>query len=271
MKRMDYRGNLLNFVKRRKIEHPTKEDVAGLCPHLCEDQICEIFDKVNNGKSAYFAAPPIKVRTAFQILTVDPPYKSDTSDRPVRLSWSYAGRIDSGFASYAFADDAMLFADQHWGDELVEDTWKDYIDFYLDDPSDLDKNRNPATKLIIGVGLNQGFNEIMNDRSAPKNELIRDSVVIASTCVLTKHEMKGGRGGYAEFNCAYCGSGLSLCRCCGCGHNFHDNQLRSGWDTPLPTNLISIAREAGWEFKQDPQIAIDTERTSWRNNYRAHA
>lgn len=77
------------------------------------------------------------------------------------------------------------------------------------------------------------------------------------------HELKGGRGGYTDFNCAYCGYGLGLHGCGCCGHTFEDDHMRCGWNTPLSKKMVEFLQQSGHVFKQDPQIAWNLERTQY--------
>jgi len=117
------------------------------------------------------------------------------------------------------------------------------------------------------VTLNRDLNEIINDHSRPESELFDDAIAEMTIDEKIWHELKGGRGTFTEFNCAYCGSGLGFSGCSGCGHKFDDDQFRCGWSTPLSKKMVELLQQKGLVFKKDPQIAWATERDRF-NEYK---
>lgn len=259
----------LEILNRLPIRNPTPGDMAAVCPHLTLEQAVEAFNK-DSDYETYVACPPLRVDGAFQIIS----YRKAKAEDPACLCWSYANRILQSYADgkphgdvfceYPYVTEAIKFAEENWGDELILDTWESVQEIYVQDPSELGKgwlcDGQPTTKAVLCVTLNRDLNEIINDHSRPTSELFDDAIVEMTIDDKVWHELKGGRGGYIDFNCAYCGSGLGLSVCTGCGHRFKDDHMRCGWETPLSKKMVEFLQQNGHVFKKDPQIAWNTER-----------
>jgi hypothetical protein len=274
MNKQEYR----KILSRLPIQNPTPEDMAQLCPHLTQEQAVEAFH--NQERSSYVACPPLRIRGAFQIVSFYGEWvHSQTGEtHPPQLSYSYAGRTPQSYSDgqahgdvfheYQYASEAIKFAEDNWGDDLILDTWESVVEIYVQDPSELTLGIGlygnscggyPTTKAVLGICLNRELNVIINEYHKPQSVLFDEAIIEMTLDPVVWHELKGGRGGYIEFNCAYCGSGLGLCGCSGCGHRFDDDQYRCGWNTPLSQKMIKILQASGHVFKKDPQIALKTE------------
>lgn len=279
MKKDEYRS----LLGQLPIKNPTADDMVRMCPHLTEDQAVDAFMT----GSGYVACPSLHIRHAYQVLSYHKEWveeikvrREDTQvitgrkNHPARLEWAFGSRT---LASYAdgkphgdvfgetkHREEAMRFANENWGNELILDDWVSVVNFIIQDPTDLVNDRyhtdSPRTKAVLYVALNRDLNEIINDRSKPESELFDEAISQMTLDRKIWSEIKGGRGGYTDYNCAHCGSGLSLSCCTGCGHRFHDDQFRSGWSTPLSRKMVAFLREHGHDFKIDPEIAWTRER-----------
>lgn len=286
MNREEYRS----LLERLPIKSPTPEDIALMCPHVAPDEAVRIL----NTESGYIACPPLRIRGAFQIICYSPERTVEisaqgscngeatqvitgTKSYPSMLSLAHVGRTARSYADgnwrndfqtqYASADEAMRFAEDNWGDELILDSWISVLNICLQDPSDLvndcHHHDSPRTKALLTLALNRGFNCIVNDYSTPKSEQLDEAIVDMTIDHRVSREFLGGRGGYNEYNCAYCAAGLSLSGCSGCGHRFRDDQYRSGWGVPLSKKMVAFLCEKGHVFNQNPQVAWDQERKTW--------
>lgn len=276
-----------SILGRLPIKSPTPQDMAMLCPHLTMQEAVAAF---TNG-SGYVACPPLRIRHGFQIISYHKEFVEEIKvwgvvngketqvitgkkNHPARLDWSYARRTQDSyvdgkshgdvFHSYDHMHKAMKFAEEHWGDELILDNWESVIQFYIQDPTDLVNDRYhqdyPRTKAVLWVTLSRDFNFVINDGSKPLSELLDEVIMQMTLDHVIWHELKGGRGGFLEFNCANCGAGLGLTGCYGCGHRFNDDHFRSGWHTPLSRKMVAFLRENGHKFRVDPEIAWAKER-----------
>ena len=81
-------------------------EVADLvAPHLTQEDIDNIVEPVRNGETVYFAAPSLRVRNAFHVLTAVPASEASKADshfpRPAQkahLRWSWASRTTESYA-----------------------------------------------------------------------------------------------------------------------------------------------------------------------------
>lgn len=267
--REDYIGRL----GKLSIENPTPEDMALVCPHLTQEQAVAAFEPKGDNLSSYVACPPVRIRGAFQIVNFTKKFTaSDGKICPPHLSWAFASRTRESykdkrshgdiFHPYKWMEEAISYAEEHWGDELVLDNWASHIAIYVQDPSDLTERETPKTKAVVYFTTDREWNDII-DRSKPKSEVINDNIVIATLNRLEGNELKGGRGSYTHFNCAYCSAGLGGSGCTECGHRFRDDHFRSGWYTPLPKKLVDLLEQSGHIFKRDPAIAQQRELNRW--------
>jgi len=248
----------LELLAAKAIENPTPADVAAVAPHLTLAQIEDLFARSASGQySTYFAAPSLYVRFAYHALALIN-YEGET-----RLQWSYAHRTRESytnshvkgdvFTDTAYQNEAIAFANAAWGDQLVLDTWDDVGTNVVQDPTTLNKYGGPVTKFQVFWAISRDWNEIHNDHTVPEWKQWDNALVRVTTDRLEAGELKGGRGGFTEFNCAYCGYGLDLERCDGCHHHFHDDHFRCGWSTPLPPKIVEYLRDLGHTFVVAPE------------------
>lgn len=283
MKKSEYRS----LLGQLPIKNPTHEDLARFCPHLTKEQAV----KSLQSERGVVACPSLYIRNGYQILcyykewtetvTIYDPVTDNpttvTKNHPPMLSWLGSGRTIQSykdgkphgdvFYNYKHIAEAINFANKNWGDELVIDDWEAVMEIYLQDPSDLVTDRyhrnDPRTKMVIYLALNRDYNEIINDRSKPEHEQLGAAVTQITNDRLIWSEIKGGRGGYTEFSCAYCGSGLNLDHCKGCGHRFRDNLFRCGWYTPLPKKVTDYIVSQGHSFTINPEISVKRALEKW--------
>jgi len=286
MKKEEYRA----ILSRLPIKSPTPQDMAMLCPHLTAEEAVQAF-KTDSG---YVACPPLRIRHGFQIVSYRKEWVEEikvwgiingertqtitgTKNHPALLDWSYAGRTRDSYADnkshgdvftpYRHMDKAMKFAEANWGKELILDDWVSIVELYIQDPTDLVNDRYhqdyPRTKAVLYVTLKRDLNDVCNDHTTPESELFDDAISQMTLDPVIWYEIKGGRGCFTEFNCARCGAGLALSSCTGCGHRFHDDQMRCGWNTPLSRKMVAFLRTNGHKFLVDPEFAWKKEQQRW--------
>lgn len=275
MDRSEYRS----LLGRLPIKSPTPADMAMLCPHLTTDEAVEAFT-TNDG---YVAVPPTRIRYGFLVIHYIKEWVEEgwgvtgTKNHPAMLVWAFAARTQRSytdgkshgdvFTESKYMERAMRFAEGNWGDELILDDWACFTHFYVQDPTDLVVDAyhfgDPRTKAVLGVAFARDLNNIVNDLTKPQSELFDEAIARMALDPIEYAELKGGRGVYTVYNCAHCGAGLSLSICNGCGHSYHDNKIRSGWNTPLTRKMVEYLRESGHTFGIDPQIEWEKEREHW--------
>jgi len=285
MQHLITRGGYLDRLRNLPIENPTPEDMATICPHLTLEQAVAAFTTKEH--SNYVACPPIKIKGAFQIVSLseewveevkvhrqgDPNVVEGKKTHPPALRYAFACRTPASYANgkshedafteYAHMEEAIAYAEENWGDELILDDWIDYVRMYVQDPSDLDECESPKTKAVVHLTTYRGWNTIINDHGKPESVVINDAIAVMTLDPFEAYEVKGGRGGYTEFNCAYCGGGLGLNHCHSCGQQFRDDYFRCGWYTPIPQKIVELLEESGHIFQMDPMIARRREREWW--------
>lgn len=279
----DYR-QLFNLLP---VYSPTAKDMALMCPHLTPEEAVKAF----RTGSGYVALPSLRIRHAFQIVNY---YGGHTETKwnwegnkkvvtgrkkhPDRLSYSYASRTPASYAdgkshgdvfsSYRHMHEAISYSEKHWGKDLILDTWEAAVNVILQDPSILVNDRyrrnQPKTTHVLYLALTKDVNGFNNDHSRPESEHYDEYIAEMTVDPVIAYELKGGRGGYTHYNCSYCGSGLHLSGCTGCGHTFRDDQFRCGWSTPLSFKQVTFLEENGHAFKKDPSIAWSQEKIDFR-------
>lgn len=248
-------------LSRLPIQNPTEDDMAALCPHLTKEQAVGAFMSCNG----YVVCPPLRVQGAFHALSYMREQEGGEGIVPPTLSLSFTGRTRASYTNDAVNSDifndhpgiaeATEYAEANWSSELVSDTWTTVLTIYVQDPTKLTQRGDPMTKAALHVTLNRELNEIINDYTRPQSQQFDDAIIEMTLDEMVWRELRGGRGGYTDYSCAYCGSGLSLSECNGCGHKFKDDYFRCGWSTPLSKKMVELLRQSGHVFKQDPEIA----------------
>lgn len=246
----------LEAMRRLPIDNPTTADFQSVCPHLTARQVKNAFTPQKGEREACVATPPARVRNGILVVRY-----FIGNDGP-RLHFFFSRRITQSRADDT-AQGAMAYADKYWPEQLVPDTWVDYSEFLVDDPANLAEDGGPTSKFVVGYALRRSKNTLYNDWSKPRSELFDDAIIQMSIDSFVSSELRGGRGGYCNYNCANCGAGLGLHGCPNCGLSFRDNGVRSGWNTPLPPKVVRLLKDAGHEFGVDPAIAWGAEREMW--------
>ncbi len=256
-------------MKQLPIRNPTQKDFQSVCPHLTPEQVLIAFTPKEDKETAYVAAPPMRIRHGHLVVS----YWGGDKEHEPRLDFAFSHRTLASYADgkphgdvfyhVTHQEEAMAYAEAHWDDRLILDTWVATGEFYVQDPTDLSERGYPKTKFIVRWTTSRDLNDIMNDWSRPQSEQFDDAIIELAVDEFVGSELKGGRGGYTEFNCAHCGAGLDLTGCHGCGHRFEDNHFRSGWNTPLPRKVVAFLQSQGHAFGKDPEIAWETERRRW--------
>lgn len=260
------RNEYLENLRRLPIENPTAEDMASVCPHLTKEQALAAF----RCDSGHVACPPLRIRGGHNVIAFYKDWKKPTLTHAFsgRTLKSYANGKKHGdiFTPSIYMEEAMLYAEDNWGDELIQDNWVDVIRFHIQDPTNLSKNGSPMTTHTLMVTINRDWNELINDHSKPESQLLDDAIMEMSLDPLIMNELKGGRGGFTQYNCAFCGHGLGLSGCNCCHHNFRDDQFRCGWDTPLSSKMVKFLQANGHVFKMNPKIAWGREEDTYYLN-----
>jgi hypothetical protein len=246
------------------IEEPDIDQLFAICPHLTARDIRSVFMREGGG---YIALPPLLVNGSFQVAHY---YPGDDREKlkPHLAVGAYSGRTHLSCApstselvaycsDYHFVREALAYAEAHWPACLVLDNWVDFLSVYLCDPRDLIEGvfGGPSVVRRVHVGLNRDWNELNNDHSKPRHEILDGAISITTTDAFEGLEIKGDRNYFERSYCALCGGGLSLSCCTGCGREYPFTALSTpsvGCLDPLPPKLVKLFHDAGHEFERDP-------------------
>jgi hypothetical protein len=217
------------------------------------------------------------IRGGFQIVNYTVQLEEGGKMYPPELRWVGTGRTLESYTDgrshgdalmkYAYMTEAMKFAENNWGGELILDSWDSVDAFLIQDPMDLDQNQYPRTKVVLYVTFNRSWDDMLNDYSRPRSELMNDAVVQMSTDAFVWQELTGGRSKNNDFNCACCASGLDSSGCLSCGHKFKDDGVRCSWNTPLSRKMVEFLQQHGYVFEKDPSIAWRSEQQRFARNF----
>ncbi len=268
---MTLKTDYLAMLQRLPIDEPRVEKVRVLFPHLAADEISAVLTWGKDSDSRHTALPPLRVDGAFQIVSLNGSCKTiDGTVLPQRLSWAQTGRTresygakagdyDDAFRSYRHMEKAIQFAQEQWASDLILDDWSSFIEIYVQDPTDLHEAKfstgKPKTKAVVGFTTARAWNDLINDHSKPRSQVIDDAIAQITTDKHIAEELRGGRGQFIEHNCAYDGAGLGLSSCGECGKEFKYDGSRGGSITPLSAKITGYLIAQGFQFGQDPEIA----------------
>mgnify|MGYP001615094976 CR=1 FL=1 len=288
--RVDLRAEYLSALTSlatRGIENPTDADLARVTPHLNTDQRKEVFVAGENG-IAYIACPPTLVRRGYNVISynLEPYMLSDGRIIPPTLRFASSARTLDSYADSRphgdvlvdepYQEEAMKYAEEHWGDKLVVDNWSYFTTMYVQDPTDLYPDGTgwsagtPKTKFTVYYTSYRDCTDMAKDHSKPQSEIVNDALAIATLNKVEGSELKGGRDGWTEFMCAHCAGGLGLSSCTNCGNQFRGDHIRSGHVEPISPKvepispkIVALIEGTGYKFTMDPSIAYERETQRW--------
>ncbi len=257
MCRMSYE-NALNFVTTGRAP-VTAAFAAQILPHLTKGEIRILLKKMQGRKYPYYLAiPPVLAEDNVLVLSIWPrnyPSKGNAARFELSHTSNEPNKVNYGKR-------ALTFARKHWGDQLVKRTWECTLTLAVQDPSKLTSSNQPWHLFEICMALSADLNALNGKDYAPHSTVINDHIVYITHQPARKKELRGQRGGYSNYNCSRCSSGLGL-ESCKCGFKFHDNKIRNGWDSALPQKVIAYLTNLGHTFVVDPKLAQAVEQGHW--------
>lgn len=285
-----------SILGRLPITNPTPQDMAECCPHLTEGQAIQAFTT----GSGYVACPPLRVRQAFHELQYDKGknegalFAIEGSDavtvgilsitRPPQLQWAYAGRISKYYANPKLRRNripqkkdlslAVQFAEDNWGNELINDNWKSFLSIHLRYSKNLNVDYSfggyPDEIAVLHVTLSRNYDDLTRDESKPPSEIVDGAILQMTTDPFIGRELKGGRAEDPLSRCAYCGSSFhteykhhyskSVCMNCS---NYEDPYNNGGWEFPLTPKMFAFFKEKGYVFTCDPETVRMRDHKEW--------
>lgn len=163
-------------------------------------------------------------------------------------------------------------------DEMIEyadpSSTVDWVQFFIQDPKDLDENNHPRTLYRVHAFLKQFHITLFSSKhfDHSMSELIDREIA-----VLLFDDLKG-ESAYPQalefslahtgmprptriiYNCSRCAGGLNLDFCHGCDATYQDDFIREAWLFPLPQKVVDLLIHHGHQFEQDPKVAYEKEK-----------
>lgn len=219
-----YRSNLDAVI--REFGPATFDSVAGICPHLTEQEVRDLLFRAQHSIDLIeFAVPSVLVAHSYHVCGIAPPQKCSGF-----LAYSRHKRTPESFAdgkgrySYPeqrvplFVDKALQYANQQWGTRLITDDWQSVVKYKLYQPQHQGKETRRVRLLReVAVALSVSATELATRQPDEAARQLNEAIVHMSDRVCEQRELAGGRQ-LCEFNnCACCGKALDLSTCNVCG------------------------------------------------------
>jgi|GEM_PF-1909337 len=230
------------------IKSVTIDDLRPLFPHLTDNHLHGAMEqaRASAGNTLFFLAAPatvIKGAVLVRWLT------RETADSPeLMLTSPFLSMADEG--SSEFRGEALAYAQEHWGSDLVAKTWKDVLVF------DLLPSGNEPLLLRVVCAISRTNQELVDDRSAPKHELIEQCTVLATADPAELLEI-GQFAGWTHLTCSRCGHGIEDSGCFQCNSIYMNMRTALGCNSnigmPLPVAEAALA--AGYKFTVEPEAS----------------
>lgn len=271
MRQVSRTGYMRSLRAAECITDPAVEQMLAVCPHLTMGQVLEGLMGEGGG---HIALPPVLIRGAFQTASYTRGYPEHTvpagfraGGRGGRTPESYAtGQHVDSSPHYRFVREAIVYAEEHWDEHLIRDTWVGFVTVLVQDPTDLAEgafDSSPKTKRTVAVGLACSWGELTGNRRQPEVDRWNGAITVATVDPLEGSEIKGDRAGFTLFNCARCGGGLDQTFCHGCGVRYPEGDVRfPGWSTPLPPKLVELLQADGHRFEPNPHRPLRPQSTA---------
>lgn len=123
-----------------------------------------------------------------------------------------------------------------------------FTSFDIQNPDDQNEYGYPKTVTVVYVELKKEWNDIGENMSAPRHQIINQSIVDVFDQTSPRMKEIDSSPLYSHNNCSCCGGGLALNECSGCGIKFTDDRMRSGWMVPLPQKVVEFLKNSGHTF-----------------------
>jgi hypothetical protein len=207
------------------------------------------------------AMPPVHVKGVYRVARMgsDPLDGGATQIFDARNCRRQGIGSDEDSGKVHFVAEALAYAEEHWPEDLIEDTWELYVEALLIDTEDL-YYRTGNRRFAVGAGL--GPLGPTDGASARERSLrIERSIITSTASRVEADELRSDRGtaGTVELHCcALCGGGLGLEECYGCGRSRNDGpQDRQDTFIPLPPSFIRRISETQHKFEIDPSRLVE--------------
>jgi hypothetical protein len=229
-----------------ELENPTLAQMSAIAPHLNPDALQDMVNAAEQGLTVRFALPPVLLQGLYQQA------KIYTGKGVIGVTLGLPQSI-SAPTEIKYQEEALTYAQQHWGDHLIQRHWLEVGEVSIFDTVSLTDN-HPTYMYTVGWTLDRRWDDVRNDRSQPLWQAWDKALLLVTMNGVEIAEITATGNGHSYYrNCAYCGGGLSSHRCTGCGRQYRDDGISYCWDAPLPPKIVKLLRDAGHKFDLDPE------------------
>lgn len=233
------RDEYVEFLLRFPIESPVVEDLCTVLSHFGEDTF-GFASRLLDGTFWELAIPLAFVRGSVRTVSLYPGSHRGGKEYHPKLVTRVFGPSYSGVSGVLVGQDlAYEYAEQNWGDELIDPTWVEHVVFNL---YRQDNHKSGAVPDVTAfVALSCRWNTILNDHSQPHSVLVDKAIVHATLSPVFGAEMVACGAGYVRSNCLRCGGGFELGRAHTC-----EKLLSSSSYTALPPKVAALLSGNGY-------------------------
>jgi hypothetical protein len=228
----------VSFWQRARFVKLTAEELRKSMPHLSNFN----FELITSYRIVTLALPPIRLKGSFRVVVLN------RTGHEYQLQWiSNTDRV----TSFAFASDAVTYAEQTWPEQLIEDSWVDVQHIQLCDPTHLDLFKSPSPVMTLYVTLLRSWKEIEGNTSRPLYQSWNNVIQYITTNPIEGEEYAGWQHTvHNRRNCSFCGGGLDTYACSGCSFSYR--AIKNGWRVPLAPQLVGLLQSQHHSFGFHP-------------------
>ncbi len=237
------------------VENPALESIKNLFPHLTEKDVAKLLSLQKEGVHTFVAVPSLKVKGMAQIVLFEPEQYEKSTREVLPASIDWCGSTIEQKKEYLFFKEAIAYAQNNWGEKLVEPDWKEFFHFHLHDPSQLDIEGHSSCMEDVCFVTDKNLEELLSDTSKPTSKVLNDAIIEVTNSDLIASELKSKLQRNEFMICANDGSGLTYEHCDTCGYEYNDDNYREIWDLPLPKKIEDFLVNQGYQFQISPELA----------------
>jgi len=233
--------------------NPSFDQVKAVCPHLDETLVREFYElRHGEGSNGLIPAPPLRVNGSYQGLWLksfndpEPHFFVSVGAHRLRGSHKAVPEFDEGLGEgLPYARDAIAYAQKHWPEHLVDDTWQE---FYFELEISPARLKNSDSLVFVAFISRRGWwSDLEIDHSAPTSQLVNDVIQEITTNKLIAEEVRGNR--------------IDL------PYTMRQKRTRIGINSALPKVVTDLLISEGYQFNMDPDLEREKEATIFEERY----
>jgi hypothetical protein len=242
------------------IRDPSTQEIATLFPHVPEE---DRFALSSNYPRTHVALPPLTVGDVYHIARF--------YNQGGYLVWGHLGAqcLEASDLYVSYHDEAMEYAQEQWGESLVQEPVREVIQVHLEDP--VNKRGSLLTSVKdVYFATSRSWEDMLEDGSEPLSRVIDKAIIKGTVFITEPYIISRGENGlmFEElttdccerevYNCSNCGGGIKPKRCRGCRAEYIS--VGRDWKTPLPQKIVEVLEADGHVFKIKPVHARHDEK-----------